>query len=794
MHTSTLRPWLLLALLVLTTNAFAQLKVNGRYLYDQCGEKIVMRGVNEMLVYSSDRTGAVTYPEIAKTGANAVRFMWFTDASVPASALDANAKNAVANGLIPIPGLWDATGKWGADFEKCVAWWTSPAIVTVCKNNPYLVVNIANEAGGSVMADYTSMYANAIGRIRNAGITNVIMVDADRYGRNWQTISDKGAAVLAADPQRNVMFSWHPWDTNMDYATPINTIAAKNLCLVVGEFSYKSVGCTCCINYKQIIATAQTQGVGTLAWSWGLNKNGDCADGSMDMTTNGTFAGLKAGWPTEISTTDPNSIKNTSVRPYSIRNAGKCATTAVDTQAPTVPPALASSNVTSSSFTLTWTASADNVGVTAYDVYRGGTFAGSSSTTSFNVTGLSASTAYSMTVRAKDAAGNVSAASTALSVTTSAASGTTYTRIAGTAFGTGPWSGCPTCTFDKAFDGNTATYFDAAAADGAYTGIDAGSGKTVTRIRFYPRTSDPGRMVGGKFQGSNTSSSAGFADLYTVPSQPTVAWQEVNLSNATAYRYLRYLAPAGGYGNVAEVEFYTGGTTTTPPATVSLNDATVGTGTNQFEFVGAWNTSTGTGKYNGDDHYTNTVGAYYQVRFNGTQVSIYAAKAGHHGIAGVSIDGGAEVNVDCYAATRAENVLLWTSPALAAGDHIIKVRATGTKNASSTGTYIAADRLDVTSGGARIAAGTTGNEAAEAVRISPNPARDQVRVDFVADAPGKALVAVLDARARRQLQTEKAVVRGGNSLTLPVHALRKGLYFVVVQVDGKRITRKLVVE
>jgi hypothetical protein len=38
---------------------------------------------NEMFIYSKDRTGEVTYPEIAKTGANAVRFMWMTDASVP---------------------------------------------------------------------------------------------------------------------------------------------------------------------------------------------------------------------------------------------------------------------------------------------------------------------------------------------------------------------------------------------------------------------------------------------------------------------------------------------------------------------------------------------------------------------------------------------------------------------------------------------------------------------------------------------------------------------------------------
>lgn len=96
-----------------------------------------------------------------------------------------------------------------------------------------------------------------------------------------------------------------------------------------------------------------------------------------------------------------------------------------DTTAPTVPTGLASSAITSTGFTLTWTASTDAVGVTGYDVYRGATLAASVAGTTANITGLTASTAYSMTVRAKDAAGNVSAASTALSVTTSAGADTT---------------------------------------------------------------------------------------------------------------------------------------------------------------------------------------------------------------------------------------------------------------------------------------------------------------------------------------------------------------------------------
>ena len=100
---------------------------------------------------------------------------------------------------------------------------------------------------------------------------------------------------------------------------------------------------------------------------------------------------------------------------------GAAYASSTDTQAPTVPTNLVSSNITQSTFTLSWTASTDNIGVTGYDIYQNGTLKGSSTTTSYNVTGLAASTTYSFTVKAKDAAGNVSAASTAKSVTTTAA-------------------------------------------------------------------------------------------------------------------------------------------------------------------------------------------------------------------------------------------------------------------------------------------------------------------------------------------------------------------------------------
>ncbi|MFC7487068.1 fibronectin type III domain-containing protein [Knoellia sp. CPCC 206453] len=82
-----------------------------------------------------------------------------------------------------------------------------------------------------------------------------------------------------------------------------------------------------------------------------------------------------------------------------------------DTQAPTAPSALRSTSTTASSVSLSWTASSDNVGVTAYDVYNGSALATTVTSTTATVSGLRADTEYSFTVKARDAAGNVSSTS-----------------------------------------------------------------------------------------------------------------------------------------------------------------------------------------------------------------------------------------------------------------------------------------------------------------------------------------------------------------------------------------------
>ncbi|WP_426449620.1 fibronectin type III domain-containing protein [Paenibacillus sp. S-38] len=111
--------------------------------------------------------------------------------------------------------------------------------------------------------------------------------------------------------------------------------------------------------------------------------------------------------------------KNTSSTDYKLGyDVIKLESGSTDTTAPTVPSNIIATNKTSNSITLGWNASTDNVGVSGYEVYRGTTLVGVATGTTYTVTGLAANTTYSFTVKAKDAAGNISPASSALSVTT----------------------------------------------------------------------------------------------------------------------------------------------------------------------------------------------------------------------------------------------------------------------------------------------------------------------------------------------------------------------------------------
>ncbi len=91
-----------------------------------------------------------------------------------------------------------------------------------------------------------------------------------------------------------------------------------------------------------------------------------------------------------------------------------------DTTLPSTPIGLTGIAASAIRINLSWQASSDNTGVTGYKIFRNGTQISVTSLRTFSDTGLTASTAYSYTVSAYDAAGNTSAQSASISVTTSA--------------------------------------------------------------------------------------------------------------------------------------------------------------------------------------------------------------------------------------------------------------------------------------------------------------------------------------------------------------------------------------
>jgi len=194
---------------------------------------------------------------------------------------------------------------------------------------------------------------------------------------------------------------------------------------------------------------------------------------------------------------------------------------AADTTAPSAPTGLTASAVTSSSVTLSWTASTDNVGVTGYDVYNGTTLARSVTTTSAVMSGLTASTTYGFTVRARDAAGNASAASTALSVKTSAAAADTTPPSTPTGLTAGAvTSSSVTLSWTASTDNVGVTGYDvyngtALAASLAGTTVDVSGLTAATTYSFTVRARDAAGNVSAASAalGVKTQSSGGTAAL-----------------------------------------------------------------------------------------------------------------------------------------------------------------------------------------------------------------------------------------------------------------------------------------
>jgi hypothetical protein len=132
-------------------------------------------------------------------------------------------------------------------------------------------------------------------------------------------------------------------------------------------------------------------------------------------------------------------------------------TNSSDTTPPSVPSGLVTTSVTSSSVSLSWSASTDNVAVAGYKIYRNGVFLTSVSGTTYTNSSLSASTQYTYAVSAYDTSNNPSAKSSSISVTTPVANSQSSYTLTYTANAHGSLTGTLTQTVNSGGSGSAVT-------------------------------------------------------------------------------------------------------------------------------------------------------------------------------------------------------------------------------------------------------------------------------------------------------------------------------------------------
>ena len=248
---------------------------------------------------------------------------------------------------------------------------------------------------------------------------------------------------------------------------------------------------------------------------------------------------------------------------------------------PLAPLAATATDISSSQINLTWSFES---GATSYNVKRATTSGGPYTTIAIGVTG----TSYT------DTGVNLSSGARYYYVISAIVGGSetangpeaavTFSQLAGAVLGTSGSYNNSGNTINKVFDGDLTTYFDgpnSSNGNGCWAGLDLGGGSgassVVTQINYCPRSGSESRMVGGVFQGANQANFSDAVTLYTVTAQPTAGvLTSVSVSNNTAFRYVRYLSPNGGWGNVAEVQFF-GYTTPWTPTLVNAAAASPST-------------------------------------------------------------------------------------------------------------------------------------------------------------------------------------------------------------------------
>jgi mannan endo-1,4-beta-mannosidase len=295
--------------------------VSGGRLFDALGNDFIIRGINNPLAWFQNRnTGALAWTEqIASTGANTVRLVWEADLTGQnqLNLLRDAIQRSIDFDMVPMVELHDVTGGTNADDPARMArYYAETAAVRqiLLDYEDYLLVNIANEWDGANNI-YVESYTRAINVMRDAGLNHTLVIDANGYGQNANTVIAQGQTLLAADPQHNLLFSTHMYQNFRNAQTIVDTLQRARdaqVPFIVGEFGFQhgsdNQGNPIPIPFEVLLQESQRHGFGYIAWSWTGNSQ---EVNYLDMTARSGSAAALTGWGNDI-VNGTNGIRETS--------------------------------------------------------------------------------------------------------------------------------------------------------------------------------------------------------------------------------------------------------------------------------------------------------------------------------------------------------------------------------------------------------------------------------------------------------------------------------------------------
>ncbi len=252
--------------------------VDGTTVRDANGNAFVMRGVNVAHAWYTSYT-ETSLKAIAATGANTVRVV-VSDGKVYTKTTKDELTNIISlckkYNLVCVLEVHDATGSDSvSDLNAAVNYWIEMKSV-LSGNEKYVIVNIANEWYGTWDGSaWASGYKSAIPTLRNAGISNLLIVDCAGWGQYPDSIKNYGKSVYNTDATGNTIFSIHMYEyaggSSSTVKSNIDNALGIGVPVIIGEFGAQHTNGD--VDEATIMSYCSNKGVGYLGWSWKGNSS-----------------------------------------------------------------------------------------------------------------------------------------------------------------------------------------------------------------------------------------------------------------------------------------------------------------------------------------------------------------------------------------------------------------------------------------------------------------------------------------------------------------------------------------